>query len=385
MLRSRKPRLSDRRASLSHTTKSRTTYSQYLSVFIGTHRVNCGLDKNNKRQEFMRWLKSLLLLLAIMLLAGCAATPDAGGDRLPSSLRLDSYPGDTGVRRTDQTHERASRGAGGDSTTERPAGETASAAQSGGDASPPSEAQLAGSASAIVLGEGDVIEFRMFGQPEMTTTAYISGQGTVSLPLLQQVEVGGLTPGEVEVKVADAYRAGGYFNDPQVNINIAQYRSQQIAVLGEVDRAGRYPLETRTGVLDALAQAGGVTPRGSGTVTIIRQTEDGTRRFRLSLDRLVAKTGDLDGFKLVAGDTVFVPEAPLFYIYGEVRRPDAYAIRPGMMVMQAITMGGGLTERGSNSRIVIHREEDGATQSFAPELTDIIQPDDVIFVKERFF
>ncbi|MFC3105041.1 SLBB domain-containing protein [Salinisphaera aquimarina] len=239
--------------------------------------------------------------------------------------------------------------------------------------------------SGIVLGEGDVIEFRMFGQPDMTTTGYISANGDVSLPLLQQFSVGGLTPNEAQTKIEAAYREAGYFNDPQVSITIPQYRSQQISVLGEVRQPGRYPLQTRTSVLDALAEAEGITPQGAERIVVIRRTASGSRRYRLQLDQLVAGTEAANGFDLAGGDTVFVPQAPLFYIYGEVRRPDAYAIRPGMTVMQAISTGGGLTDRGSNSRIVIQRKANGSSRSLNPALTDTIQPDDVIFVKERFF
>jgi polysaccharide export outer membrane protein len=81
-----------------------------------------------------------------------------------------------------------------------------------------------------------------------------------------------------------------------------------------------------------------------------------------------------------------VPQAPLFYIYGQVQRPDAYAIQPGMTVIQAISTGGGLTDRGSNSRFTIHRKsQDGSVQTLDASPTTRVQADDVIFVKERFF
>ena len=240
-------------------------------------------------------------------------------------------------------------------------------------------------ASSIVLGEGDVILFNMFGQEDMETTAFVSSQGSVSLPLIGDTQVGGLTPGQAEQKITDAYRSGGYFKNPQVNITLETYRSQQISVLGEVNVPGRYPLETRTTLLDALAQAEGVKQTGSRRVTIIRKTANGTERTQVDLDNLVSDNGDLDRFTLVAGDIVYVPEAQLFYIYGEVRRPDAYAIKPGMTLMQALSLGGGLTDKGSNSRIVIQRKDANGSRTLNPELNEPVRPDDVIYVKERFF
>lgn len=240
--------------------------------------------------------------------------------------------------------------------------------------------------SGILLGEGDVIAFSMFGQPDIATTAIVSAQGNVSLPLIGDTHVGGLTPSQAGDRIAQAYRAGNYFNNPQVNITLNKYRSQQISVLGEVNQPGRYPLETRTTVLDALAEAQGVKSTGSRTVTIIRKSADGSRRLRVNLDALVESSGRLQSTNLVAGDILYVPEAKLFYIYGEVRQPNAYAIKPGMRIVQAIALGGGLTDKGSNSRIEVRRKDaNGNEVSISANLNDRVRPDDVIYVKERFF
>ena len=252
--------------------------------------------------------------------------------------------------------------------------------------SPPrAAAPESGDAASLVLGEGDVIQFRMFGQEDMQTEAFVSSDGSVSLPLIGDTRIGGLTPSQAEARIAAAYREGGYFQQPQVNVTLEKFRSQQISVLGEVETPGRYPLETRTSVLDALAQAEGVKPTAARVITVIRKAGDGTRKFRVDLDKLVRSSDPADSFTLAAGDTVYVPEAELFYIYGEVRRPDAYAIKPGMTVMQALSLGGGLTERGSNSRIEIKRRTPEGLRSFTPELSDQVRADDVIYVKERFF
>lgn len=240
-------------------------------------------------------------------------------------------------------------------------------------------------ASGIVLGEGDEIQFSMFGQSEMQTNALVSSRGTVSLPLIGDTQVGGLTPGRAEQKIADAYRAGGFFKNPQVNVTLETYRSQQISVLGEVNLPGRYPLDTETTVLDALALAEGVKPTGARKITIIRKSTGRSESIQVDLDRLVADAAGLTALTLAAGDIVYVPEAELFYIYGEVRRPDAYAIKPGITVMQALSLGGGLTDKGSNSRIEIQRKVPDGLRTIKPELSDRVEPDDVIYVKERFF
>lgn len=236
----------------------------------------------------------------------------------------------------------------------------------------------------LLLGEGDRIRMTVHGQPDMETTALISAGGAVTLPLIGEIWIGGMTPAEAGRAVAAAYRTGDYFDAPQVNITVDSYRSHQVAVLGEVQKPGRYPLETRTTVLDAIALAGGITETGARQV-IVKHTGEG--RVSFDLDALVSGEGGRGAARpLGGGDIVFVPQAELFYIYGEVRRPDAYPLRPGMTVMQALSVGGGVNERGSRERLEIRRRDDqGQLRTFEPALTDCVRPEDVIFVKERIF
>ncbi len=235
----------------------------------------------------------------------------------------------------------------------------------------------------LVLGPGDIVEMRMFGQPDMNTQGFVADSGEISLPLLGAVDIGDLTPNDAQTRIESAYRDQGYFRDPQISLTLVEHRSQQVAVLGAVNQPGRFSLSSRTTLLDALAEAGGITARGARSVILIHRGD--APRQRVDIDALVAGSGAGDNV-LRAGDTIYVPQAPLFYIYGQVQRPDAYAIQPGMTVMQAISTGGGLTDRGSNSRFTIHRKSpDGSVHEVDARPTTPVQPDDVIFVKERFF
>ena len=91
-------------------------------------------------------------------------------------------------------------------------------------------------------------------------------------------------------------------------------------------------------------------------------------------------------FELKGGDTVYVERAPVFYIYGEVVHSGAYPVKAGMTVMQAISIGGGITPRGSENRIKLRRvAADGKTREYDANLVDQIKADDVIFVKESLF
>ena len=295
-----------------------------------------------------------------MLLGGCASAPATvdGTDRAPVPAAASSTPSE-------------------------PATSPDAVPTNANTALPAASDTDAEAAQGVVLGPGDIVEMRMFGQPDMNTQGFIADNGELSLPLLGAVDIGDLTPNAAQTRIESAYREQGYFRDPQISLTLVEHRSQQVAVLGAVNQPGRFSLSSRTTVLDALAEAGGITARGARWVVLIPR--GAAPRQRVDIDALVAGSGAGDNV-LKAGDTIYVPEAPLFYIYGQVQRPDAYAIQPGMTVMQAISTGGGLTDRGSNSRFTIHRKSpDGAVHEVDALPTTPVQPDDVIFVKERFF
>jgi len=237
----------------------------------------------------------------------------------------------------------------------------------------------------VTLAPGDSVTMTVFGRPELTLTGYVSDSGMIDVPLAGSIPVAGLSPTQAAERVATAYREGEYLIDPQVNIVLAAMRSQQISVVGEVSRPGRFPMDTRTTILDALAQAGGISPLGAERAFILRRSMDGVERFEVDLqDLLSAGSGQV--VQIRAGDTIVVPKAPLFYIYGEVARPGAFPLRSKITVIEAISIAGGLTPRGSSRRIEIKRRlKDGKSLRSDAEIDDEVMAEDVINVKERLF
>ena len=103
--------------------------------------------------------------------------------------------------------------------------------------------------------------FEVYGKPELSTTVYVSDDGTIPVPLAGGVQVAGQSPARAAQSIATAFRKGGLLVDPQVTVFLVQSRSQQVSVLGAVRTPGRFAVESRTTVLDVLAQAGGATGR----------------------------------------------------------------------------------------------------------------------------
>jgi polysaccharide export outer membrane protein len=225
------------------------------------------------------------------------------------------------------------------------------------------------------LGVGDGVRVTVFGQPDLGIEARISDKGTVSLPLVGEVKIGGQSTEQAAAHIATELKRGQYLKNPQVTVATTAVRSRQVSVLGQIARPGRYVLEeAKPQLSDVIAAAGGIAPGGSETMTVIRNGES----------RTVA--GLSKGFELQPGDTIYVEKAPVFYIYGEVTRAGAYPLPPNLTVMQAITLGGGITPRGSDRRLKLRRVgPDGQVVERDAGLQDSVRADDVIFVKEALF
>ena len=237
------------------------------------------------------------------------------------------------------------------------------------------------------LAPGDAIKVQVYQNPDLSVETRVSESGVIRYPLVGNVNVGGLSIGEAENRIAQQLKAKDILKQPQVNIVLLQVRGNQVSVLGQVQKPGRFPLETNTvRVSDMLALAGGVTPTGDD-VLVVTGTRNG-QPFRKSIDipTLFAGTPSRDDILLAPGDTLFVNKAPMFYIYGEAQRPGYYRVERGMTVMQALASGGGITPRGSQNRLRLTRTQpDGAVVQTEPRLTDPVQPGDVLFVRESLF
>jgi len=244
-----------------------------------------------------------------------------------------------------------------------------------------------GTAQEYRLGPGDGVKISVFQNPDLGLETRVSDTGAISYPLVGSVQIGGLTVAAAERAIADGLKKGGFVLQPQVTLVIQQVRGAQVAVLGQVARPGRYPLEsTAMKVTDVLALAGGTAPQGADRV-ILTGVRNG-RRVRAEIDvadLFVAWTPEKD-VAVMAGDTLYVHRSPQFYVYGEVQRAGAYRVERQMTVLQALALGGGLSPRGTERGIRIHRRgEDGAVRVTNPQLNDPVQPDDVIVVREALF
>jgi polysaccharide export outer membrane protein len=215
------------------------------------------------------------------------------------------------------------------------------------------------------------------------------------------VKAGGQTLREIE-EALQAKLAAGFFRNPHVSVAIEQYRSQQIFVTGEVRTPGTYALTGGMTLIEALARAGSTTPDAGSEALIARlkpgvktdgplplsieatAVDDRVQIFRVDIKEL--QSGKLSqNVQLQDNDTVFISRASLVYVTGQVKSPGSFPLQKGMTVLQAVTLAGGIADRGATGRIVARRQRDGRVVEVRVKLDDPVLADDTIVVRERFF
>jgi len=240
--------------------------------------------------------------------------------------------------------------------------------------------------SDAALGPGDVLKISVLNNPDLTLETKVDESGNITFPLIGVVPLGGLSPADAEKKMDDMLTNGGFLKKAEVHISVSLLQSQQVSVLGQVNKPGRYPIDGKHSVTDVLAEAGGVTPDGSDSVTVIRERNGKSIKEVIDLADMMRSADMKKNYELTAGDVVFVERAPKFYIYGQVQHPGGYRLERNMTVLQALSTGGGLSPRGTERGIRIKRRDThGDLQIFEAKSDEPLQADDIVYIKESWF
>jgi polysaccharide export outer membrane protein len=236
-----------------------------------------------------------------------------------------------------------------------------------------------------IVGERDVLRITVYDNPDLTTVARVSGEGTILFPLIGEVKVAGLTIPQIAKKIGDLL-ADGYIVNPQVIVFIEEFRSKKVTIIGEVLKPGLYELPGQTTLLELLSKAGGLSKDSGDKAIVKRKSSQGEQTITVNLRQLIEKGDTSIDVILQDGDSIYIPKAGFFYVTGEVKKPDAYKFEEGTTVIKAITMAGGFTDKAATKRIKIKRKEEGREVVLERVgFDDLIRPDDVIIVPESFF
>lgn len=268
------------------------------------------------------------------------------------------------------------------------------------DGSPPAQSPSSSAAAPVNpnsyrIGLQDEVKITVFNEPDLTNMYRVDADGSISFPFIGHVAAAGLTPAEIQQRLTTML-AAGYIRNPQVRVEINQYKSQFVYVIGEVRAPGKIPM-TGSGMtlLEALALAGSPTANASNEIIVVHPIRPGVAAGQPVAGaegaRIVVNRKDLELGKagqdvvLQDGDIINVPSAQQFYITGMVRNPGTFVLDPGMNVQQAIALAGGLNDRGSDRRIKVSRVVNAKLVELSIELEDRIEPGDTVFIASRFF
>ncbi|RTZ99477.1 MAG: periplasmic polysaccharide biosynthesis/export protein [Deltaproteobacteria bacterium] len=239
-----------------------------------------------------------------------------------------------------------------------------------------------------VVGEGDVLNLTVYEHDDLTMSVRVSGEGTISVPLIGDVHVQGLTLGQISRKIT-ALLADGYIVNPQVNIFIHEFKSKKATILGRINRPGLYELRQHTTLLELISQAGGLT-KGAGSKAIIKRKRssgpDEEQVITIDLKKLIEAGDTSQNIQVIGGDSIYITTTAVYFVTGEVKKPDEFSLDGETTVIQAIARAGGFSEKAARSRVKIIRKTDAGKQVLKRVAMDRqILPNDVIVVPESFF
>ncbi|KRB42689.1 polysaccharide biosynthesis/export family protein [Phenylobacterium sp. Root700] len=227
-----------------------------------------------------------------------------------------------------------------------------------------------------VLGPEDVIDVEIVGQPDKTR-ARVYTDGTIQLNLVGKLVASGKTPKELGGEIARALKGGGFYANPAVNVEVSNYASRYVTVLGAVASPSLVPINRAYRLSEILARVGGVQANAADFL-IVRPEKGAERRYMIA--DLSAGDSSQDPY-VTPGDKIFAPVAEVFYISGQVVSPGTFPVRSDLTVRQAIARAGGLTPSGSDKKVEVNRG--GKKVKLAGDAK--IEPGDVLIVGERLF
>ena len=249
------------------------------------------------------------------------------------------------------------------------------------------------------IGPKDLLEISVFGVQDLNKTVRVSEDGKITLPLIGEVSVEGLTKTEIE-KILSQLLQEKYIQNPQVTVFIREYQSKKVSVIGAVRTPGPYELLGRQTVLQIISQAGGITNEAGDEIVILRELPDGTgTSLHLLIDDLILKGDAKLNVPLEPNDVISIPidKTVKIYVFGQVRNPGALDVRKSRIptLLQAIAQAGGFSDRASKSSVIIKRkDESGKELKQEINVKDVIKgkkkdiqllENDIIFVPETVF
>ncbi len=261
-----------------------------------------------------------------------------------------------------------------------------------------SAVQSTSSSSTYLIGPKDLVEIKVFEVPELNVELRVSDEGTIDLPLIGDVDVQGLNETDLAVKLKTLLESR-YVQRASVAVQVREFRSMPISVIGAVKAPGPLAFSGRWTLLEALTAAGGLAERHGNVVHIIRTASNGlSDQIEIDVNDLMVRGDPRVNIPIFANDLINIP-APVpvtIFCLGEVARPGALQFQSTerISVLSAIARAGGLTDRASKKMLIKRRDASGREVEIEVNYKSIIsgdssdidlEPNDVVVVRRSFF
>jgi len=249
------------------------------------------------------------------------------------------------------------------------------------------------------VGPDDVVDVSIFeweaNDQTKTLELRVSEAGVISLPSIGAIEVAGKSVQEIQKLIEDTFVERGVLQSPRVGVWVSEFRSRRISVIGAVHQPGSYAIHQNVStLLDILSLAGGPQESAGGIAYVVRAARSGRggERIKIDLDELLEKGDATLNPVLGEGDVVYIPKAPLIYVYGAVKQAGAFTFRKQLRLLEALALAGGVNGFADKTDVtLIRRSEDGGERVYAVNIGRIesgkepnifLRDNDVIRVKE---
>jgi len=242
--------------------------------------------------------------------------------------------------------------------------------------------------NAMTIGPGDLIDLSVYQVPELILKVRVDLNGVVSLPLIGDLRLAGLTVRDAQLLIARELIERQLVKKPEVSLFIEEFATQGITVYGEVNTPGIYPLMGPHKLYDAISAAGGLTLKAGRTVTILHA---GRRDREEVIDLSGGKTLEQTNVTIFPGDTIIVSKAGVVYVLGEVNKPGAFLMEnnTSISLMKSIALAGSTTKVASLKHVIIIRKSSEGTVEIEVSLDKIyhakasdlqLHAEDIVFV-----
>ncbi len=246
----------------------------------------------------------------------------------------------------------------------------------------------------LLIGPGDLLHLQVYDTPEMEQRARVTDAGNIPFSFLGNVRVASLTPEQAAKQIEGRLIAAGVMLHPQVTVRVEAYATQNVSVMGEVQKPGLYEIDTSHKVVEVLALAGGLTYIADRHITIERY---GTSKQKVEYYYSNAAGSALSDDPMVyPGDTVVVSKAAVVYVLGDVLKPGGYPISTNdsrMTVLQAIALAGYANHTAAVGKSKLVRETPTGVEEIDLQVSAMekgkkpdvaLLPDDVVYVPFSF-